>query len=307
MKVLNTTSSRIGAGMLIFFLLVAIFGPMLVGDPNATNGPLHVGPTAGHILGTTNLGQDLFAELVVSTRDSLLVSILAALIASVIAIAVGVTGAVLGGISDELLSLFTNVMLVIPTLPLVVVIAGYLHGSGVLVVALVIAATGWSWSARIYRVQAMSLRRRDFVSAARASGEGSFRIIFSEVLPHMVPLIAAQFLNVVLYAIVTQAGLAFLGLGSVSEWTWGTMLYWANNAQAFQLSEWWWFVPPGLCIALFGTALVLLNSAIDSWADSRLQSGLRMTDRKRRRGRKPPLPLVNPGEAVATTTSEAVS
>lgn len=307
MRILNTTSSRIGAGMLIFFLVVAIFGPMLVGDPNATNAPLHLGPTGGHILGTTNLGQDVFSQLVVSTRDSLLVSILAALIASAIAIAVGVTGAVLGGVSDELLSLFTNVMLVIPTLPLVVVIAGYLHGSGVLVVALVIAATGWSWSARIYRVQAMSLRRRDFVLAARASGEGSFRIIFSEVLPHMVPLIAAQFLNVVLYAIMTQAGLAFLGLGSVSEWTWGTMLYWANNAQAFQLSEWWWFVPPGLCIALFGTALVLLNSAIDSWADSRLQSGLRMTDRRRRRGRRPQLPLVNPGEAVATTTSEAVS
>src|SRR6201985_403917 len=108
MKVLNTTSSRVGAGILIFFLLVAIFGPMLVGDPNATNGPLHVGPTSGHILGTTNLGQDLFAQLVVSTRDSLLVSILAALIASAVAIAVGVTGAVLGGVSDELLSLFTN-------------------------------------------------------------------------------------------------------------------------------------------------------------------------------------------------------
>jgi peptide/nickel transport system permease protein len=285
MKILNSTSSRIGAGILLFFLLVAIFGPMIVGDPNATNGPLHVGPTAGYPLGTTNLGQSVFDQLVVSTRDSLIVSILAALIASAVAIAVGVTGAVLGGLSDECLSFITNVMLVIPTLPLVVVIAGYLHGSGVLTVALVIAVTGWSWSARIYRVQAMSLRSRDFVLAARASGEGSFRIIFSEVLPHMVPLIAAQFLNVVLYAIMTQAGLAFLGLGSTSQWTWGTMLYWANNGQAFQLSEWWWFVPPGLCIALFGTALVLLNSAIDSWADSRLQSGLRLSDgKKKRRG-----------------------
>lgn len=283
MKILDRTSSRIGAGILLLFLLVAIFGPMVVGDPNATNAPLHQGPSAGHILGTTNLGQDVFTQLVASTRDSLVVSILAALIASAVAIAVGVTGAVLGGISDEILSVFTNVMLVIPTLPLVVVIAGYLHGSGVIVVALVIAVTGWSWSARIYRVQAMSLRSRDFVLAARASGEASFRIIFSEVLPHMVPLIAAQFLNVVLYAIMTQAGLAFLGLGSVTQWTWGTMLYWADNAQAFQLSYWWWFVPPGLCIALFGTALVLLNSAIDSWADSRLQSGLRTSDGKRRR------------------------
>jgi peptide/nickel transport system permease protein len=306
-SILNTRSSRVGAGILVFFLLVAIFGPMIAGNPNTSGIPINAAPSGSHLLGTTNLGQDVLTQLVASTRDSLLVSILAALIASAVAIAVGVTGAVLGGLSDELLSLFTNVMLVIPTLPLVVVIAGYLHGSGVIVVALVIAVTGWSWSARIYRVQAMSLRRRDFVLAARASGEGSFRIIFSEVLPHMVPLIAAQFLNVVLYAIITQAGLAFLGLGSVSEWTWGTMLYWADNAQAFQLSEWWWFVPPGLCIALFGTALVLLNSAIDSWADARLQSGLRMTDRKQRRGRRRPLPLATPGDAVATTTSKVVS
>ncbi len=285
MKVLNTTSSRIGAGMLVFFLLVAIFGPMFVGNPNAVGIPINSPPTSAHILGTTNLGQDVFTQLVVSTRDSLLISILAALMASALAIAIGVTGAVLGGVSDELLSFLTNVMLVIPTLPLIVVIAGYLHGSGVVVVAVVVAVTGWSWSARIYRVQAMSLRRRDFVLAARGSGEGSFRIIFSEVLPHMVPLIAAQFLSVVLYAIMTQAGLAFLGLGSVSQWTWGTMLYWADNAQAFQLSYWWWFVPPGLCIALFGTSLVLLNSAIDHWADTRLQSGVRLSDgKKKRRG-----------------------
>jgi peptide/nickel transport system permease protein len=174
-------------------------------------------------------------------------------------------------------------MLVIPTLPLVIVLAGYLRGSGTLVVAIVIAVTGWSWSARIYRVQTLSLRRRDFVMAARATGEGPARIIAFEVLPHLVPLIAAQFLSVVLYAIMTQAGLAFLGLGSVDQWTWGTMLFWANNSGAFPLGQWWWFVPPGLCIALFGTALVLLNSSIDSFADSRLQSGMRLATSRRGR------------------------
>jgi peptide/nickel transport system permease protein len=286
MGAFRSASARLGVAILAFFVLVALLGPTLVGDPNATDGPLNAGPSGGHLLGTTNVGQDVLTQLVAGTRASLVVAIVAGVVATVVAVIIGVSGAVLGGIWDEILSLVTNVMLVIPTLPLVVVLAGYLKNSGTLVVAIVIAATGWSWSARIYRVQALSLRRRDFVLAARASGEGRARIIGSEVLPHLIPLIAAQFLGVVLYAIMTQAGLAFLGLGSVNQWTWGTMLYWATNAQAFQLSYWWWFIPPGLCIAVFGTALVLLNFAIDSYADTRLQGGRRMTDRAGGRRRR---------------------
>jgi peptide/nickel transport system permease protein len=297
MKPNRSWSVRVGVGLLAFFVLMAIAGPWFAGDPSATTGPLHAAPSGGHLLGTTNIGQDVLTQLVVGARGSLVVSTVAAAIAIVLAIAIGVTSAVLGGVWDELLSLFTNAMLVIPTLPLVVVIAGYMKNAGAIVVAIVIAATGWSWSARILRAQALSLRRRDFVLAARSSGEGSFRIVVFEVLPHLVPLIAAQFLGVVLYAIMTQAGLAFLGIGSVTDWTWGTMLYWANSAQAFQLGQWWWYVPPGLCIALFGTALVLLNSAIDRVADNRL------LERAARR----PLTLRRSGEpsiAEAATVAE---
>jgi peptide/nickel transport system permease protein len=274
MRTNRVWSVRIGIAILVLFVIMAIVGPWLAGNPNATTAPLNSPPTGGHPLGTTNIGQDVLTQLVVAARGSLAVSILAAIIATVAAIAVGVTGAVLGGVWDEVMSLFTNAMLVIPTLPLVVVIAGYIKNAGGVVVAIVIAVTGWSWSARIFRAQTLSLRRRDFVLAARASGEGSFRIVLFEVLPHLVPLIAAQFLGIVLYAIMTQAGLAFLGIGSVTDWTWGTMLYWANSAQAFQLGYWWWYVPPGLCIALFGTALVLLNSAIDAVADNRAETRL---------------------------------
>lgn len=262
-------SLRIGIAILTVFVVVAIIGPWLVGDPNATGGRASVGPSGAHLLGTTSVGQDVLTQLVVGTRGSLVIATLAAVIAITVATAIGVTSAVLGGLADELLSLFTNVMLVIPTLPLVVVAAGYAKNSGSVVVAIVIAATGWSWGARVLRSQALSLRRRDFVMAARASGEGTFRIVAFEVLPHMLPLIAAQFLGIVLFAIMTQAGLAFLGLGGVNNWSWGTMLYWANNAQAFQLGQWWWYVPPGLCIALFGTALVLLNNALDQLFDNR--------------------------------------
>ena len=271
MRANRVWSVRIGVIILVLFVLMAIVGPWLVGDPNATSAPLNSPPTGANPLGTTNIGQDVLTQLVVGARGSLAVATLAAVIATVAAIAVGVTGAVLGGVWDDTMSLFTNAMLVIPTLPLVVVIAGYIKNAGGVVVAIVIAVTGWSWSARIFRAQTLSLRRRDFVLAARASGEGAPRIVVFEVLPHLVPLIAAQFLGIVLYAIMTQAGLAFLGIGAVTDWTWGTMLYWANSAQAFQLGYWWWYVPPGLCIALFGTALVLLNSAIDAVADNRAE------------------------------------
>jgi peptide/nickel transport system permease protein len=271
MRTNRAWSVRIGVMILVLFVLMAIVGPWLVGDPNATSAPLNSPPSGANPLGTTNIGQDVLTQLVVGARGSLTVATLAAVIATVAAIAVGVTGAVLGGVWDDTMSLFTNAMLVIPTLPLVVVIAGYIKNAGGVVVAIVIAVTGWSWSARIFRAQTLSLRRRDFVLAARASGEGAPRIVLFEVLPHLVPLIAAQFLGIVLYAIMTQAGLAFLGIGAVTDWTWGTMLYWANSAQAFQLGYWWWYVPPGLCIALFGTALVLLNSAIDAVADNRAE------------------------------------
>ncbi|MHB1430512.1 MAG: ABC transporter permease [Streptosporangiaceae bacterium] len=271
MRTNRTWSVRVGIVILVVFVVMAVVGPWLVGDPNATTAPLNSPPTGAHPLGTTNIGQDVLAQLVVGARGSLVVATLAAVIATAAAIAVGVTGAVLGGLWDDVMSLFTNAMLVIPTLPLVVVIAGYIKNAGGVVVAIVIAVTGWSWSARIFRAQTLSLRRRDFVLAARSSGEGAFRIVLFEVLPHLIPLIAAQFLGIVLYAIMTQAGLAFLGIGSVTNWTWGTMLYWANSAQAFQLGYWWWYVPPGLCIALFGMALVLLNNAIDSVADNRAE------------------------------------
>ena len=284
MRTNRVWSVRIGVIILVLFVLMAIAGPWLVGDPNATSAPLNSQPSGANPLGTTNIGQDVLTQLVVGARGSLAVATLAAVIATVAAIAVGVTGAVLGGVWDDAMSLFTNAMLVIPTLPLVVVIAGYMKNAGGVVVAVVIAITGWSWSARIFRAQTLSLRRRDFVLAARASGEGAPRIVIFEVLPHLVPLIAAQFLGIVLYAIMTQAGLAFLGIGAVTDWTWGTMLYWANSAQAFQLGYWWWYVPPGLCIALFGTALVLLNSAIDAVADSRAEQLPRRSWLRRRVG-----------------------
>lgn len=271
----------IGLGIVVFFLLLGIIGPHFVANPSTTGPASYASPSASHILGTTDTGQDVFAQLVDGTTVSLVVGFVASAIAMVIAVAIGLLSAFLGGVWDEILSTLMNAFLVIPALPLVIVLAGYLRSAGTVVVSVVIAVTAWPWTARILRAQTLSLRRRDYVLASRIAGESTLRIIWFEIVPNQIPLIAAQFLITVLYAILIQAGLAFLGVGSVTTWSWGTMLYWAENAQALSNGAWWWFVPPGICLALLGTGLALMNFGVDEIANPRLSASRSGRQRKR--------------------------
>jgi peptide/nickel transport system permease protein len=267
-------SPKIAAGLILvlIFILVAIFGPILEKtDPSALSTAVLKSPSAHHWLGTTQTGQDVFAELIDGTRVSLLVGFLAAIIATALSLIVGLTAGYAGGTADELLSALANVFLVIPALPLVIVLAGYLPSKGSVSIAIIISVTGWAWGARVLRAQTLSIRKRDFVEAARATGEGPLRIIFAEILPNELAIVASGFLFTVIFAILTQAGLAFLGLSNVSVWSWGTMLYWAQNDQALQEGAWWWFVPPGLCLALLGTGLAMINFGIDEFINPRLR------------------------------------
>jgi peptide/nickel transport system permease protein len=229
----------------------------------------------------------VLAQLVDGSRSTLIVAALAASIATVVSIIVGLAGGYLGGVSDELLSVLSNIFLVIPTLPLVIVLAGYLPNRGDLSVTLVIALTGWAWGARVMRAQTLSIRKRDYIEAARATGEGTWRILLWEILPNELAIVTASFLFTAIFAILTAAGLAFLGLANVSEWSWGTMLYWAQNDSALQAGAWWWFVPPGLCIALVGTGLALLNFGFDEMTNPRLRS---VRPVKRPKRGQPPTP-----------------
>jgi peptide/nickel transport system permease protein len=185
---------------------------------------------------------------------------------------IGTSAGFLGGASDEGLSLFANVFLVLPALPLLVVILGYLPHSGELPTAIVLSALGWPWGARVIRAQTLSLRNRDYVAAARESGESTWRIILFEIFPNEIGLIAASFVGTVLYAILTSVALAFLGVADLSRWSFGTMLYWAQNGNAVQLNAWWWYAPPGICVALLGMSMVLLNFGLDELGNPRLRA-----------------------------------
>ena len=188
---------------------------------------------------------------------------------------IGISAGYLGGGTDEGLSLTANVFLALPGLPLLIVIDSYLpvaSRSNTLLIGVIISITGWAWGARVLRAQTMSFNR-DFVEAARIIGESRLRIMFSEVPPNLLPILASSFLFTILYSIGAYVTLAYIGLTSTSVWNWGTMLFWAQANNAPLSGEWYWFVPPGLCIALVGTSLALLNFGIDEFINPRLRAG----------------------------------
>lgn len=299
---------RAGLGIVLFFVLLAVFGPMLTEYGPRESGPdLMAPPSAEHWLGTTQLGQDVFAQFVHGARVSMAVGFLAAVIAKVLAILVGIIGGYFRGMTDEILYIVTAVFLVIPAMPLLIVLSGYLPSRGIESVAVVIAITSWAGSARVLRAQTMSLRNRDFVEAARATGESRWRIIFGEVTPNELPLIASGFLFSVITAILAEAGLSFLGLGSLTTTSWGSMLFFAQSSQAFLFGAWWWFVPPGLAIAFIGAGLALINFGVDEYANPRLRTGKERWKAPRVGKRAQALSVTGSGLSTAGTAGTAMS
>ena len=272
---LVTLNRKVSVGLLIllFFVLLAIFGPLCFPqDPNAFSQDRLQSPSAAHWLGTTQTGQDILAQVVVGTRVSVIMGFAIGIMTMTISIIIGLAAGYFGGWIDEALSLFSNVFLILPTLPLAILLAAFAAYKGPLTLVIVLTVTGWSWGARVLRAQTLSLRNRECVEAARASGEPALQIIFFEILPNEIAIVAAQLLGTVIYAILAETGLEFLGLGDVTGASWGTMLYWAANNDALLLGAWWWFLAPGLCIAVLGAGLAFINFGIDEIANPRLRS-----------------------------------
>jgi peptide/nickel transport system permease protein len=266
----------VGIGILLFFVIVAVIGPWIApDDPTATSVALLQGPSGAHLLGTTQSGQDVLSELLVGARSTVVIGFLAGIIATALSIIVGVCAGYFGGLVDDLLSMLTNVFLVIPGLPLLIVLVAYLPkgtGSNPLVLGFIISITGWAWGARVLRAQTLSMRRRDYVASAQVIGERRLRIIGFEILPNLTAIVASSFVFTVLYGIGTYVALTFLAVVDPQRWSWGGMLFWAESLSAPQVGAWWWFLPPGLAIAMLGTSLALLNFGIDEFINPRLRA-----------------------------------
>jgi peptide/nickel transport system permease protein len=253
-----------GVILLLFFCFLGLFPGLIAGDnPNAEIYGRSMGISSAHPLGTTAYGQDIFAQVVWGTREVLIIAFGAGLAATAIAAIIGVTAAYVGGATDGVLNLITDVLLVIPLFPLLIVIAAYVQNSGTVVLIAVLTLTGWSYTARQLRSQALSVRHRDFLEAAKVRGERALYVVCVEILPTMTSLLVAAFLTNALYAVLFASSLQFIGLGDPNATSWGTMLYWAENNEALQTGQYMWAVAPGVCIAALGTAFALLNYAFD--------------------------------------------
>jgi peptide/nickel transport system permease protein len=271
--VLHSRKATLGALIALLFVAMALLAPVIApGDPSDFVARPHQPPSAEHWLGTTGQGQDVFAQTVWGSRSTLAVGLLVGLFTTAIGVLVGVGSGYLGGVLDDLITLVTNIFLIVTRLPLLVVLAAFLGSGNPAYIVFVLTLTGWAWPARVMRAQALSLREKDFVAAAQVSGERGIRIVLSEMLPNMFSIVVASFLGSAIFAIGAAAGLEFLGLGNPSTVSWGTNLYWAGNNAGLLTGAWWTFVPAGLCIALIAFAFVLMNYAIDEITNPRLRS-----------------------------------
>jgi peptide/nickel transport system permease protein len=270
---LANPKSRAGLIVLTLMILVAICAPWIAThDPNEFSLlDARQAPSSHHLFGTTDQGTDIFSQVVLGARTSLLLGALAAIVATALATTLGVLAAYAGGWIDELVNFFVNVFLVIPTIPLLVVISAYLPQRGLVTMVLVIGLTLWAFEARILRGQALSLRNRDFVLAAKVAGESTWRIVFGELVPNMISRIAAGFVLVFYVALLTEAGLEFLGLGDMGGTSWGVTLYWAQVNSTVLQGEWWPFVFPGGALALTVASLVFVLAGIDEVSNPRLR------------------------------------
>ncbi len=262
----------IGLCIVGFFIVIAIIGPFLCPyDPAAFSADQLQAPSLRHWFGTTKVGQDLLSQIIAGTRISLIVGFGTAFATTLISIIVGVSAGYFGGLWDDIASLITNLFLVIPSLVLTVLIASYLPFKGLLPIGLAITLTSWAGGARGLRAQTMSMREREFIQAARDTGEGPLRLIFFEILPNEIPLVIPSFIGTVVGAILTESALEFLGLGDPSVVSWGSILFWAQVSQVLLVGAWWWIVAPGVCLAMLGAGFAFINFGMDVISNPRLQ------------------------------------
>lgn len=264
--------ARAGLIILGLIIVVAILAPVIAPhSPTATTFPPYRGPDAENWLGTTGNGQDVFSQLIYGTRVSLLVGLGAGGLATLVAVTLGLISGYRPGPIDEVLGFVTNLALVIPALPLMIILAAYLPGRSVWTIVFVVAFTSWATGARVIRSQTATLRTREFVMSAVFSGERLGRIVFREILPNMTSLVAASFFAAATAAVLAEASLEFLGLGNPGTVSWGTILYYAQQQNALLTGQWVMVLAPGLAIVALMVSFTLINFGVDALSNPRLR------------------------------------
>lgn len=262
----------VGALVVLVFIGLAVFGPLLTRyKPNDFAGQPNQPPSAEFPLGTTNLGEDVWTQLLYGLGSTFLVGLLGGGLGTLIGVTVGFTAGYRGGLLDEILNMITNIVLVVPSLVVLLIIAAYLDVRSLFTESFFIGCFAWPWAARAIRAQTFSLRSRDFVDLSRMSGMSPFRIILSDIAPSMMSYLLLVFILQFGGAILTAATLDFIGLGPTTGISLGAMMNFAFFNAALILRQWWWFVPPGLVITAIVGALYVMNVGLDEVFNPKLR------------------------------------
>jgi peptide/nickel transport system permease protein len=261
-----------GLAILIFFAFMAVIGPLLVTYTTSVEAldKILLPPSTTHWLGTDHMGKDVLAGVIMGSRTSLLVGIAATAMSMIIGALVGIISGYYGKAVDAILMRFTDVFLVIPWLPLMLVLAALL-GPSLTNIILVIGITSWAGTARIIRSQTLSVKERPYVERARAIGSGDMHIMARHILPNVFPLVFANTILVAAVAILSETTLSFLGMGDPTHVSWGMMLHYAFERGATTLGAWWWIIPPGLSVVLVVLGFTFMGYALDEISNPRLR------------------------------------
>lgn len=260
-----------GFTVLIIFIViscVSFFSPYNMRAWNTV--PRDLRPSTKHLLGTNSIGQDIFWQALVATKNSLLLGLIAAAISRVIAIVLGLLSGYKGGLFDRIVMVFNDSFIIIPMFPILILIASILRSSlSIPVLGVIIGLFGWAWDARLFRSQILSLREREFTKTAVVSGMKTYKIIATEHLPYIVPLIMAATINNVIWVIGMEVTLSMLGLSNLNTPTIGTMIYWALQYQAIFLEMWNWILTPVIICIVLILGLYMLSTSISEYLDPR--------------------------------------
>jgi ABC-type dipeptide/oligopeptide/nickel transport system permease subunit len=262
-----------GVVILMVFVLIAVFAPDVAPfDPFERVGTPFQPPSMEYLLGTNDIGQDIFSEVVYGTRISLVMGVLSAGVALVIGTLVGLVAGYFGGKVDSILMRVVDLIMVIPMLPLMILLAAFV-GPSFWNIIIVIGALSWASPARVIRSQVMTIKNRGYVEAIDVMGGKASYIIFKHILPPTMSIIISQLILMSSRAILTEASLSFLGLGDPTQKSWGIILYYAQSRSAFLTNSWlWWILPPGLLIALLTVSFSFIGNALEEIANPRLRS-----------------------------------
>ena len=272
----RSKSGLLGLAILLFFIFTAIFAPFLAphNPYKRVDRPL-LRPSWEYLLGTNDIGQDIFSEMIYGTRVSLTIGFLAAICTVFIGTLMGVVSGFLGGTVDEILMRFTDVIMILPSIPLLILLMALFGKQSFFIMILSIAILGWTGTARLVRSSTLSIKERTYVEASKAIGAGDRHIIWKHILPNVSPLIMATMIYQVAGAMMAEAGLAFLGLGDPSNKSWGMVLHYAETSGGWYANmgnpAWWWIIPPGLCIAFTIASLVLIGQTLEEIINPRLR------------------------------------